>query len=119
MVGMQDISQWRGQEVVDRDDEKLGKLEDVYVDVTTDEPAFGAVKLGFIGHHRLAFVPLSGATAGQDHVKVTASKDLVKDAPAIEPGGELSADAESGIYAHYGLPYAAAETAGGRRLGRR
>jgi hypothetical protein len=46
------------QVLVDRDGEKIGKLEDVYVDVETDEPMFGTVKEGLIGRH-LTFVPLA------------------------------------------------------------
>jgi dTDP-4-dehydrorhamnose 3,5-epimerase-like enzyme len=30
---------------------KIGKLQDVYVDVETDEPQFATVKGGFIGRH--------------------------------------------------------------------
>ena len=36
---------------VTRDGERIGKLQDVYVDVETDEPQFGTVKEGFIGRH--------------------------------------------------------------------
>jgi sporulation protein YlmC with PRC-barrel domain len=45
--------------LVDRNGEKIGKLQDVYVDVETDEPQFATVKEGIIGRH-LTFVPLGG-----------------------------------------------------------
>ena len=45
--------------LVDRDGERIGKLQDVYVDVENDEPQFATVKEGFIGRH-LTFVPLGG-----------------------------------------------------------
>jgi hypothetical protein len=66
----QDIAQWHGNELVDRDGERIGKLEDVYVDVETDEPMFGTVKEGLIGRH-LTFVPLAGLTIGPDNLQVT------------------------------------------------
>jgi len=53
------VTEWHGRMLVDRNGEKIGKLQDVYVDVETDEPQFGTVKEGFIGRH-LTFVPLSG-----------------------------------------------------------
>ncbi len=53
------IADWRGKQLIDRDGEKIGKLEDVYVDVETDEPVLGTVKEGRIGRH-LTFVPLAG-----------------------------------------------------------
>ena len=53
------VAEWHAKMLVDRDGEKVGKLQDVYVDVETDEPQFGTVKEGFIGRH-LTFVPLVG-----------------------------------------------------------
>jgi sporulation protein YlmC with PRC-barrel domain len=43
MVTHRPLAEWHGRKLVDRDGEKTGKLEDVYVDVETDEPAFGTV----------------------------------------------------------------------------
>jgi PRC-barrel domain len=40
------IAEWQGKQLVDRDGEKIGKLEAVYVDVENDEPMFGTVKEG-------------------------------------------------------------------------
>ena len=59
------VSEWHGKMLVDRDGEKIGKLQDVYVDVETDEPQFATVKEGFIGRH-LTFVPLGGVQIGPD-----------------------------------------------------
>jgi hypothetical protein len=53
------VAEWHGKMLIDRDGEKIGKLQEVYVDVETDEPQFGTVKEGFIGRH-LTFVPLGG-----------------------------------------------------------
>jgi hypothetical protein len=117
MVALENVSQWQGEDIVDADGDKIGKLEAVYVDVDTDEPVFGAVQVGMVGRHRWAFVPLGGASAGQDHLQVTADKKLVKDAPWIEPNGELSNEQESDIYAHYEMTYSARPS--GRRLARR
>ena len=63
MIPIEDIKQWRGQDVVDPADEKLGKLEEVFYDTETDTPAFAAVKSGVFGKH-LTLVTLAGATAG-------------------------------------------------------
>ena len=46
-----DIGEWRGRELVDLTGERIGKLEDVYFDIETDEPQFGTVKEGFLGRH--------------------------------------------------------------------
>jgi hypothetical protein len=43
-VGHRDFSEWHGKALIDRDGEKIGKLEDVYFDVETDQPQFGTIK---------------------------------------------------------------------------
>jgi uncharacterized protein YrrD len=119
MVTYRNIAEWRGKQLVDRDGEKIGKLEDVYVDVETDEPVFGTVKEGFIDRH-LTFVPLAGITIGPNSLQVPVSKEQVKDAPNIETeGDELSRADESNLYHHYQLNYTPPETESGRRLARR
>jgi hypothetical protein len=74
------------------------------------------VTTGIIGRHKLTFVPLTGATVAPDHLRVTVAKDLVKDAPSIDTDGELTAEHEPEVFAHYSLPYASDGT---RRLARR
>lgn len=118
MADHQNIADWRGKEIVDRDGDKIGKLQDVYVDTETDEPQFGTVKEGLIGKH-LTFVPLEGVTVGPDSLQVAVSKEQVKDAPNVESDGELSQREESDLYHHFNLNYAAAATESGRRLARR
>jgi hypothetical protein len=59
-----DIREWRGHDVVDPHDHKIGELEAVYADTGTDLPSFGTVKVGMPTRHRLVFVPLDQATVG-------------------------------------------------------
>ena len=77
MAQHQNIAEWHGKALVDRDGEKIGKLEDVYVDVETDEPMFGTVKEGLIGRH-LTFVPLAGITIGPDSLQVPVSRSATR-----------------------------------------
>src|SRR4029453_14649972 len=103
MAHHQNIAEWHGKTLVDRDGQKIGKLEDVYVDVETDEPMFGTVKGGLIGRP-LTFVPLAGLTIGPDNLQVTVSGEQVKSAPNIElHGDELSKEDESTLSHHYQL----------------
>jgi uncharacterized protein YrrD len=110
---------WIGKLLVDSDGEKIGKLQDVYVDVETDEPQFGTVKEGFINRH-LTFVPLGGITVGPDELQVAVTKEQVESAPNIEQHGEeLSQADESALYHHFELNYTPPTTESGRRLARR
>jgi sporulation protein YlmC with PRC-barrel domain len=89
---------WHCKMLVDRDGEKIGKLQDVYVDAETDEPQFGTVKEGFIDRH-LIFVPLGGIHIGPDDPQVEVTKEQVRSVPGIEMHGEeLSQAGESALY---------------------
>jgi hypothetical protein len=113
------VAEWHGKMLVDRNGEKIGKLQDIYVDVETDEPQFGTVKEGFIGRH-LTFVPLAGITIGPEDLQVTTTKELVRSAPEIElHGEELSQADESALYHHFEMNYTPIKTESGRRLARR
>jgi len=109
-----DIREWRGQAVVDPRGHKIGELEAVYVNTSTDQPSFGTVKVGLPTRRRLVFVPLDRATVGPGYLKVGYDKKQVKDAPSIGTDGELPSGDEEAIFAHYGLTYQAG--AGGERL---
>ncbi len=113
------MAEWRGKMLVDYEGEKIGKLQDVYVDVETDVPQFATVKEGFIARH-LTFVPLGGIKIGPDELQVAVSKEQVEAAPNIElQGEELSQVDESSLYHHYELNYTPPNTESGRRLARR
>lgn len=118
MAEVGNLADWRGKQVFDREGAKIGKLEDVYVDVETDAAVFGTVKEGVIGRH-LTFVPLDGAVVSPDGLQVKVSKEQVQDAPNIESEGELEQGDESGLYHHFELNYEPPTTPSGRRLAKR
>jgi hypothetical protein len=113
-----DIREWRGYDVVDSEGHKIGELEAVYVDTSTDLPAFGTVKVGMPTRHRLVFVPLARATVGPGYLKVAYGRKQVKDSPSIGTDGELPAADEEAVFKHYGLTYQAG-TSGERQMARR
>ena len=113
------VADWRGKMLIDREGEKIGKLQDVYVDVETDDPQFVTVKEGFLDRH-LTFVPVGGMRVSPDGLQVAVTKDQVRSAPNIaQQGGELSESDESALYHHFELNYTPAATESGRRLARR
>jgi hypothetical protein len=118
MFEAENIRDWRNHAVLDPGGHKIGLLEAVYVDTGTDEPAFASVRVGMIGRHRLAFVPLQGALVAPDSVRVAYPKGQVKGALSIDTDGELVADDEPGLFEYYGIPYQQGAS-GERRLARR
>jgi hypothetical protein len=106
--------------LIDREGAKIGKLQDVYVDVETDEPVFGTVKEGLFNRRHLTFVPLRGSQVGPDELHVTVTKARVRSAPNLEmTGEELSQANESTLYHHFEQNYTPPDTESGRRLARR
>jgi len=112
------IREWRDHDVVDAGGHKIGELEAVYVDTSTDVPAFGTVRVGLPTRHRLVFVPLAQATVGPGYLKVAYDRKQVRDAPSIGTDGELLAADEEAVFKHYGLTYQQG-TGGERQLARR
>src|SRR3954452_20584398 len=101
MPTLDDAQSWRGRTLVDRDGDKIGSIEDVYLDRRSGEPEWVAVKTGLFGS-KLHFVPIRDASPAGEDVRVEHEKDLVKDAPNVEADGELSPEEERRLYQHYG-----------------
>jgi len=111
-----DLSEWRGRVLNDANGERIGRLEDVYFDIDTDEAQFGTVKEGLFGRH-LTFVPLVGATVGPESLQVATTVAEVKGAPNIASEGEqLTTEDESVLYHHYKLNYTPSDRESKRRL---
>jgi uncharacterized protein (TIGR02271 family) len=104
MPTTEDIKTWRGHEARGSDGDKLGKIEDIYLDEQTGKPEWMAVKTGLFGG-RVSFVPLAEASLEGDTVTVPYDKATVKDAPHAEADGQLSQQEEAQLYRHYGLEY--------------
>lgn len=99
-----EVMEWRGCEVVDRDGDKVGKLDEIYLDRQTGQPEWAIVNTGLFGQ-RSSFVPLKDAMREGDMIRVPYEKDQIKDAPNVDADGELTQEEEQQVYAHYGLDY--------------
>ena len=98
------LLQKRGQDLHDRDGDKIGSIEEIYLDAQTGEPEWALVNTGMFGT-KSTFVPLQDADDDGDTLRVPYEKAQVKDAPSMDADGELSQDEESALYDHYGLGY--------------
>jgi uncharacterized protein (TIGR02271 family) len=124
MSTMTEVYDWRGRTVVDRDGDKIGTLDEIYLDSQTNEPEWALVHTGLFGT-KSSFVPLEGAAPAGEDVRVAYAKDQVKDAPSIDADGALSREEESELYRHYdreysedgGMPEATTPATGGRPEG--
>ena len=104
MPQAEEVAAWRGRRVVDPSGDDIGKLEEIYLDDETGQPEWALVATSLFAG-RSPFVPLAGAEAHEDVIRVPFAKDQVRDAPSIKAGEDLSQEQEARLYAHYGLEY--------------
>jgi hypothetical protein len=93
--------EFRGDDLADRDGETIGRIEEIYLDAESGEPEWALVHTGLLGSKR-SFVPLADATEADGRLRVPLEKDTVKDAPGVEPNGQLTDAEEAELLAHYG-----------------
>src|SRR3954452_22805754 len=118
MATKEDILSWRGQNLQGSDGEKLGTIEEIYLDDETREPEWALITTGLFGTKQ-SFVPLREASPSGEGIGVPFDKATVKDAPKIDPDGQLSHDEEAELYRHYGLEYRERQTGSGPSHGDR
>ena len=95
---------FQGRTLVDRDGEKIGTLDEVYVDQEGGQPEWALVHTGLLGTKK-NFVPLRGASPAGEDIQVAVDKQAVKDAPSVDTDQELSPAEERQLFEHYGVPY--------------
>ena len=86
----------------DKDGEKLGDVNEVFVDDQSGQPTFVEVNHGLFGMNS-SLVPLRGHDFSGDDLKLGFSKDRIKDAPDFDSDKPLTPEAQSDIFKHYGL----------------
>jgi sporulation protein YlmC with PRC-barrel domain len=102
MRTLEDVKTWRGMTIVDTAGDKIGTIEDIYLDRQTGEPEWASVKTGLFGL-KSTFVPIADAElTGENQVRVPFQKEQVKDAPKVDADGELSPEEERRLYEYYG-----------------
>lgn len=102
MLNNEDLQPLLGSKtnVYGSDGEKIGTLGQVYLDDGTDLPHFATVHTGLFGTQE-NFVPLSDAEISNGELYVRYTKQIVKNAPNIDPLGHLEPEEEDELYDYY------------------
>jgi uncharacterized protein (TIGR02271 family) len=96
-------ARFAGYTVYDANHEKIGKVDDLFVD-EGDNPEYLGVKTGFLGtKSTLVPVELVRVNDRRGLVEVGADKDMIKDGPSFNDDEEITPEYEDRVHAHYGL----------------
>ena len=89
--------------VYDNQGEKIGKVDDLFVDETDREEYIG-VKMGFFGM-KSTLIPMDIVRVNEDNrsIEVSDSKDHVKSAPSFDDDEDVTRDYEDRIRNYFGL----------------
>jgi hypothetical protein len=101
MVGVERVHEWRGEDVLDADGEKVGRLHEVFYDPASGEPVLGSVRAGVFGR-RSYLVPLAEASAGRGYLRVAHSLASIKRAEGGRGAETLDARATRVVSDVYG-----------------
>ena len=95
--------EYAGYTVYDMHYEKIGKVDDLFVD-ENDRPEYLGVKMGLLGM-KSTLIPweLARVNERRQLIEVTESKDRIKDAPTFDDDEEISPELEERVYGHFGL----------------
>ncbi|MBD2765482.1 PRC and DUF2382 domain-containing protein [Kocuria sp. cx-455] len=88
----------------DADGDKVGKVEQVFLDDNSGEPTFLTVNTGLFGAKE-SFVPAKDARQDGDRVVLPYQKDVIKDAPKVDADQHLSPAEEEELYRYYEMNY--------------
>ena len=92
----------KGKPVFDNAGQKIGGIEDIYLDDRTDEPEWIGLGTGMFGMKHIV-VPLQEAQLAEDGIRVPYSKDKVKDAPDVGSEDHVDERTEAELYRYYGV----------------
>ena len=107
MISTNEIDRIEGATAYDSSGEKVGKVDQLYLDDQTGQPSWATVTTGLFGTSQ-SFVPLQGASIDGNDVRLAYAKDQIKDAPRIDADQHLDRPQEDELYGYYGLESAAA-----------
>jgi uncharacterized protein (TIGR02271 family) len=102
-----------GYEVYDQAGEKIGKVDDLFVD-EGDQPEYVGVKMGFLGMSS-TLIPWQLVTPDEGSGRLTAAtdKETAKNGPAFDDDREITPEFEQQVYSYYGLQSASGSESSG------
>jgi hypothetical protein len=100
--GLDEARGWSGWKLDGYSGASVGRVEGVLTDVTSGEPVWLVVRMGRFGH--FSAVPFALVAAGVGRVWAPYDRELIRQAPRLEPGSPLTRERELELCAHFRIP---------------
>jgi sporulation protein YlmC with PRC-barrel domain len=100
VISTEELGDLLDAEIVDQAGERIGRLDQLYLDNITGDPAWVRVRTGWLGGGR-ALVPVSNAEVVEGRIQVPYPEEQVRTAPEVQHDGQLTADDEERLHTHY------------------
>jgi uncharacterized protein (TIGR02271 family) len=96
---------YAGYTVYDQDYEKIGKVDDLFLD-ENESPEYIGVKMGFLGT-RSTLIPFEMARVNDERqlIEVSKDKETVKNGPTFDDDKEITPEFENEVYSYYGMEH--------------
>ncbi|AKV59625.1 PRC and DUF2382 domain-containing protein [Corynebacterium riegelii] len=102
MTNLNRIEDLANATAYDVNGDKVGSVQDVYVNDTTGQPDFITVNHGLFGTGT-SIVPLRGHSLRDGDLHLAFPKDRIEDAPDLDDNGHLTTNDQDALYRHYAL----------------
>jgi uncharacterized protein (TIGR02271 family) len=109
-TGIED--QYAGYEVYDRNGEKIGKVDDLFIN-ESDQPEYLGVKMGFLGLEGTSLIPWELTRVNEEghRIEVSVDKAQVKEGPSFNDDEDITPEYENEILSYYGVGGSSQESA--------
>jgi uncharacterized protein (TIGR02271 family) len=101
-----------GFDVYDDGDNKIGSVDNVWIDDATNALEFVGVKTGWI-FGKIHIIPTQNAQIGDGQISFPYPESQIKDAPTFPADHELSPGEEEEVYSYYGINRSMSESSTG------
>lgn len=86
----------------DADGDKLGNVNEVFLDDDSSAPDFVEISHGLFGKSS-ALVPLAGYTLTEGKLRLAFAKETITKAPSVANDNHLTSDDKQALNEHYGI----------------
>lgn len=106
---LEDVKAWEGYRVDEVTGDGVARVEGLFVDADSGQPAWVLVKLGRFG--KIVPISIRECAAAAGRVWTPHDREVIRNAPAVDPAMPLNREQELQVLDYYGIPETVGRTA--------